>query len=62
MALTDKIRVTELNEIFLNSIPNIWSKQSYVKGFDCEPITFKKSVNIFERMEIAEYISQTKIL
>ena len=32
-ALTDKISVTELNEIRLNSMPNIWSKQAYVKGF-----------------------------
>ena len=56
MALTDKIRVTKLNEILLNSIPNIWSKQAYVKGFGFESITFKKAVNIFERMEINESI------
>ena len=37
-------------------MPNSWSKQAYIQGFDCEYITFKKSVNIFERMEIADSI------
>ena len=37
--LTDKIGVTELNEILLNSIPNSRSKQAYVQGFDCEYMT-----------------------
>ena len=37
-------------------MPNSWSKHAYVKGVDCESITFNKSVNIFERMEIAAYI------
>ena len=37
----DKISVTELNEILLNGITNSWSKQAYMKGFDCESI--KKS-------------------
>ena len=54
--MTDKVDVTELNEILLNSMPNIWSKQAYVKGFYCESVTFKKAVNMFERMEIAESI------
>ena len=34
-------------------MPNIWSKQAYVQGFDCEYIQFKKSVNVFERMDIS---------
>ena len=38
--LTDNIGVTKLNEILLNSMPNSWSKQAYVQGFDCESITF----------------------
>ena len=42
--------------VFQNSIPNIWSKQAYVKVFDCKCITLKKAVNIFERMEIGKYI------
>ena len=37
--LTDKTGITELNEILLNIMPNIWSKQAYVQGFDCEFIT-----------------------
>ena len=48
--LTDKIGVTELNEILIKSMPNRWYKQAYVQGFDCESITFKKAVNMFERM------------
>ena len=55
-ALTDKVGVTELNSIFLNSMPNSWYKQACVQGFDCESITFKKAVNVFERMEFAESI------
>ena len=35
---------------------NIWSRQAYVQGFDCEFISFKISVNMFERMEISESI------
>ena len=53
---TDKISLTKLNEILLNSMPNNWSKQGQVQGFDCESITLKKAVNIFERMETADYI------
>ena len=30
---------TDLNEILLNIMPNIWSRQVYLKGFDCETIT-----------------------
>ena len=52
--LNDKIGVTKLNEILLNSIPRSWSRQAYVQGFDCESITFKKDVNMFERMEISK--------
>ena len=54
--LTDKIGVTELNEILLKSMTNSWSVQVYVQGFDFCSITFKKAVNMFECMEIAEYI------
>ena len=51
--MTDKIGVTELNEILLNSMPNIWYNQAYVQGFDYEYISFKNSINMFERMEIS---------
>ena len=54
--MTDKIGVNELNEILLNSMPNRWSKQSYVQGFDWESISFKNSINMFERMEISKSI------
>ena len=56
VTLSDRIVVTELNEILLNSMPNICYKQSYVQGFDCKSISFKKAVNMFERMKIAESI------
>ena len=38
--MADNMGVTELNEILLNIIPNNWSKQYYVQGFDCETISF----------------------
>ena len=53
---THKIGITDLNEILLNSMPNSWSKQAYVQGFDWKSITLKKSVNMFERMEIDKSI------
>ena len=53
---THKIAMSELNEILLNSMPNSWSKQAYVQGFNWKYTTLKQSVNLFERMDIAEYI------
>ena len=52
--MADKMGVTELNENLLNSMPNSWSKQAYVQGFYCGNISFKRAVNMFEHMEIAE--------
>ena len=43
VTLDDKIGVTELNEILINSMSTNWYKQSYVQGFDCGSISF----NIF---------------
>ena len=37
-------------------MPDRWSNQAYVKGFDCESITLKKAVNMIEPMEISESI------
>ena len=54
--MADKMGVTELNEILLKIMPNIWSKQAYVQGFDCETISLKKDVNMFDRIEISETI------
>ena len=34
-------------------MPNRWSRKAYVQGFDCEYITFKKVVNMFELMKIS---------
>ena len=33
-----------------------WSKQAYVQGFDCKSITFNKSVNMLEQMQIVESV------
>ena len=41
---------------------NKFSNQEYVHVFDCESITFKAAVNIFERMEISEYIYECVVL
>ena len=35
---------------------NIWNKKAYVQGSECKYITLKKPVNMFERMDIEEYI------
>ena len=56
MTIADKIGVTELNEILLNSKSNSWYKQACVQGFGCKSISFKKSVKMFESMEISESI------
>ena len=42
-------------------MPNIWSKKAYVQIFDCEYITFKAYINMFERMEIAESIYKGEV-
>ena len=39
--MADKMYVTELGKILLNSMSNSCSKQAYVQGFDCETISFK---------------------
>ena len=54
--MSDKMVVTEINEILLNSMPNSWSKQMYVQGFDCKYIYFKKAVKTFDCMKISETI------
>ena len=46
--LYGKIGVTELNKFLFNSMPNCWSNQAYVQGFDCESISFKKRIYIAE--------------
>ena len=59
--MTDKIGVTELNNILLNSMSNSWSKQAYVQGFDYETYSFKNDVNMFKRTEIDESIYESVV-
>ena len=54
--ISGKICVMDLNDFFLNSMPNSRSKKAYVQVFDYEYITFKSSVNMLERMYIVESI------
>ena len=35
---------------------NSWYNQAYMQVFDSEYIWFKKAVNMFDQMDIAEYI------
>ena len=53
--ISDKISVTELNAISLNSMPDRWIKKAYVQGFDCKFIASKKAVNMFKGMKIVEF-------
>ena len=47
--------------MFLDSMPNSWSKQVYVQIFDCENITLKSAVKMFEHMEISESIYEVVV-
>ena len=51
-----KTDVTEPDEILLSIMSNILSKQAYMKGFDCNSIDFKKSVIMFETIDIGKSI------
>ena len=42
-------------------MPSSWSKQAYAQGFDCDYIRFKKSINMFERMETSESIYEVVV-
>ena len=48
-----KITPEELNNIFLHTVPNVWAKQGYLKGWDFQEKTYKETCNIFERMDIS---------
>ena len=37
-------------------MPNSWSKQAYVQGFDYKYISLKKYVNMFEQIDISGFI------
>ena len=60
--MSDKMGVTKLNEVILNSIPNSWSNQEYVQGFDCGSILFKISPNMFDHMELSKGIYEGVVL
>ena len=53
-----KMCVTELNTILLKSMPDIFSKQAYVQGFDCEAVSFKRAADIFDYMEMSESVNE----
>ena len=40
---------------------NRWGKKACVWGFYCETVAFKKAVELFERMEIAEYLYEVVV-
>ena len=44
----------ELNKILLHYVPNIWSKQYYLQGWDLDIKTFKAACSIFKITKIAE--------
>ena len=53
---SDKLRETELNGIILHTIPNGCNMQDYGQFFYFEAVTLKQAINMFERMEVSEYI------
>ena len=59
--MDDKIGVTKLNEILLNIMPKSCSKKSYVQVFYCEILSFKKSLNMFDHMEISDSIYENVV-
>ena len=44
--ISDKMFLTDINEILLNSICNSWSKQAYVQVFDYEFITLTSTLRV----------------
>ena len=54
--MDEKNGMTELNEILLNIMSNIWINQAYVHVFYCKSITFKYADNMFESIYIYIYI------
>ena len=46
---------SELNNILFHSMPNVWSKQAYLRGFEFD-LPFKKAVNMFKWTQTPESI------
>ena len=42
-------------------MPYSWSKQAYLQVYDCESISFLKSVNMLEIMDIAESVYEGNV-
>ena len=42
-------------------MPNSWSNQACVQGFECESISFLKPVNMFELIDIDESIYESVV-
>ena len=57
---TKKMPAKELNEIPIHAVPNGWAKQSYLQGWDFEVKTYRKTCDMFERMEISEQVYKRK--
>ena len=53
---SNKMEMEELNEILLHEVPNGWSKQSYLQGWDFELNTYRETCSIFDHMEVDEQV------
>ena len=56
--IDNKICEGEPNEILMNNTPNGWDNQDFMQGFDSETATYNKSINVFECMDISDYICE----
>ena len=54
LVLPRRFTPEELNKILLHAVPNVWTKQAYLQGWDFEMKSYKATCELFERMEIAE--------
>ena len=53
---SNKIGDTELDENISHSTTDGWIRLEYVQGFYFEVVTFKQSIKMFEKIEIADNI------
>ena len=53
---TKNIPPKEINEILIYALPNSWSKQAYLQGWDFKMKTFRETCAIFDLMEISEQV------
>ena len=57
----NKIVETELNDTLIHSMINGWVKKDLFKGLDFKLVNFQMECNLFEHMEIYEYIYEVVI-